>query len=98
MRALRKLTENNRLLFRLLIGGVFICTACFLLFVPYRQQTLSIVVKPCGNDTNESMKSEAAGIAGRDHPFSLRGPPLYRRSQAEGAEGASPSWRCKDVA
>jgi hypothetical protein len=63
MRALRKFTENNRLLFRLLIGGVFICTACFLLFVPYRQQTLSIVVKPCGNDTNESMKSEAAGIA-----------------------------------
>lgn len=96
--SLRKLMENNRLLFRMLIGGVIICAAWFLLFVPSRQQTLSIVVKPCGNDTPGRMKSEDAGTDGRNHPFLLRDPPSYRRSEAEGtAEGASPSRLYKDV-
>ncbi len=48
---LNKAVRNRILMFGVFILTLFNVSAYFILIAPQQQQTLSIVLRPCGNDT-----------------------------------------------
>lgn len=50
--SLNKPIGNRRLVFIMFIFTLLIASAYFILFAHQQQQTLSIVVRPCGNDSS----------------------------------------------
>ena len=48
---LNKPVVNRKLVVRMFIFALFLASACFILIALQQQQTLSIVIRPCGNDS-----------------------------------------------
>jgi hypothetical protein len=48
---LHKLVENRRLVLRVFIFALIIASSYFIFIAQQQQRTISIVVKPCGNNS-----------------------------------------------